>query len=468
VFGPEDTTWDGTKVPPDNSRFISSCVNLANLDDIDKCVRVSHRTVKQFLLAPSTGVPEPFRFLKDEIQLEIGESCMTYLSFDNFKSQLATRKNAAVRVTSPATALATSNIIPKLISRFVSKKDPPQITLNLPIPTATGPLPPETFENYQLLDYARSNWLLHTTRIPKTSPFWNKFVNLALEPNELWKFHPWDSGKTKATHYRALFEWAVRNRHIPLLELTRGLMVGSRLSDLVKRKFENGSFALHYASSQGFLDIAEVLLGVSNVNMVDEEQKTALHRAAESGQDAAVHLLLGKQAKANLRDKSGRTALMLAADCGYEAVVNLLLENGAGINMKDNRGWTALHCAIKSGHIAAVRLLIHNGANIESKDNDLSQTPLLWAVEYGHVAVVKLLLENGADIESKDRFGQTPLSQASQNGHVAVLMLLFEKAADIEEGTRGGSKATARKGSRHRVQRYFRLDAAVAGRTEGA
>jgi len=263
---------------------------------------------------------------------------MTYLSFDNFKGQLATRKNVAVRVTSPGTALATSNLIPKLISRFVSKKGPPQITLNLPIPTATDPLPPETFENYQLLDYARSNWLLHTIRIPKTSPFWNKFENLALEPNELWKFHPWDSGKTKATHYRALFEWAVRNKHIPLLELTRGLTVGSRLSDLVKRKFENGSFALHYASSQGFLDIAEILSGVSNVNLVDEEQKTALHRAAESGQDAVVHLLLGKQAKANLRDKSGRTALILAANCGYEAVVNLLLENGAGVNMKENGG----------------------------------------------------------------------------------------------------------------------------------
>jgi len=120
VFGPEDTKWDGTKIPRDNSRFISLCANLVNLDDIDKCVRVSHRTVIQFLLAPSIGLPEPFRFLKDEIQLEIGEGCMTYLSFDNFKSQLATRETAAVRVTNPGTTLATLNLIPKLISRFVS------------------------------------------------------------------------------------------------------------------------------------------------------------------------------------------------------------------------------------------------------------------------------------------------------------------------------------------------------------
>ena len=244
-----------------------------------------------------------------QIQLEISEGCMTYLSFDNFKSQLATRKNAAVRVTNPGTALARSNLLPRLISCFVSNKGPPQTTLSFPIRTATDPLPPETSENYRLLDYARSNWLLHTIRISRASPFWNKFKNLALEPNESWKFHPWGSAKTEATHYRALFEWAVRNGHTPLLELTRGLTVGSRLSDLVKKKFENGSFALHYASSQGFLDIAEVLLGVSNVNMVDEEQKTALHRAAESGRDAVVHLLLEKKAKANLRDKVRRTAL---------------------------------------------------------------------------------------------------------------------------------------------------------------
>jgi len=292
VFGPEDTKWDDTKIPPDNSRFISSCANLINLDDIDKCVRVSHRTVKQFLLAPSVGLPEPFRFLKDEIQLEVGEGCMTYLSFDNFKSYLATRENVTVRVTNPGTALATSNLIPKFISRFVSKKGPPQITLNVPIRTATDPLPPETFGNYRLLDYARGNWLVHTIRISKTSPFWNKFKNLALEPNELWKFHPWDSGKTQATHYRALFEWAVRNRHIPLLELTRELTVGSRLSDLVKKKFENGSFALHYASSQGFLDITEILLGISKVNMVDEEQKTALHMGRHQVEPHAVGALV--------------------------------------------------------------------------------------------------------------------------------------------------------------------------------
>ena len=255
------------------------------------------------------------------------------------------------------------------------------------------------------------------------SPFWTKFKILALEPNESWKFHPWDSGKTQATHYRALFEWAVRNRHIPLLELTRELAVGSRLSDLVKKEFENGSFALHYASSQGFFDIVEILLGVSKVNMVDEEQKTALHRAAESGQDAVVHLLLEKQAKANLRDKFGRTALILAADCGYEAVVNLLLKNGPGVNMKDNKGWTALHWTAESGHEAAARLLIHNGADADSKDN-YRRTPLLWAARKGHEAVVKLLLEKAADVESKDDSGQTPLSWVAENGHETVMKLM--------------------------------------------
>jgi ankyrin repeat protein len=432
VFGPEDTKWDGTKIPRDDSRFISSCANLVNLDDIDKCVRVSHRTVKQFLLAPSIGLPESFRFLKDEIQLEIGEGCMTYLSFDNFKSQLATRENAAVRVTNPGTALATLNLIPKLISRFVSSKGPPQITLNLPIRTATDSLPPETFENYRLLDYARSNWLLHTIQISKISPFWNKFEHLALEPNESWKFHPWGSAKTEATHYRALFEWAVRNRHIPLLELTRGLTVGSRLSDLAKKRFENGSLALHYASSQGFLDVAEVLLGVSNVNMVDEEQKTALHWAAGSGQDAVVHLLLEKKAKANFRDKSGRTALILAADCGCEGVVNLLLESGAGVNTKDNGGWTALHWGSERGHKAAAQLLIRNGADADSKDGS-SRTPLSRAAGNGHEAVVRLLLEKGADVESKDTYGRrTPLSWAAESGHEAVVRLLLEKGADVE------------------------------------
>lgn len=53
----------------------------------------------------------------------------------------------------------------------------------------------------------------------------------------------------------------------------------------------------------------------------------------------------------------GRTALHRAAEGGQEAVVRFLLDRGADVNAKDDYGRAALGPATKGGHEAVVRLL---------------------------------------------------------------------------------------------------------------
>ncbi|KAK0716794.1 heterokaryon incompatibility protein-domain-containing protein, partial [Lasiosphaeria miniovina] len=127
-----------------------------------------------------------------------------------------------------------------------------------------------------------------------------------------------------------------------------------------------------YRSREGLGSVDETDLGHGFGREADEEGAsidlkdnygwTPLSRAAESGHEAVVRLLLEKGASIDLKDNYGRTPLSRAAANGHEAVVRLLLEKGASIDLTDNYGWTPLSRAAANGHEAVVRLLLEKGA----------------------------------------------------------------------------------------------------------
>jgi hypothetical protein len=70
----------------------------------------------------------------------------------------------------------------------------------------------------------------------------------------------------------------------------------------------------------------------------DEDECTALHRAAKSGREAAVALLLERGAKVNATDFNGNTPLHLAARKGLIACARALLEGGADKEIENSDG----------------------------------------------------------------------------------------------------------------------------------
>lgn len=69
---------------------------------------------------------------------------------------------------------------------------------------------------------------------------------------------------------------------------------------------------------------------------------TALHWAADHGNEAAVALLLGNDnCPMDAQDNDGQTALHYAASCGHAEVVELLLKANADRTIKDADGLTA-------------------------------------------------------------------------------------------------------------------------------
>jgi ankyrin repeat protein len=80
-------------------------------------------------------------------------------------------------------------------------------------------------------------------------------------------------------------------------------------------------------------DIAEFLLSNgADVDLKDEKGRTALHYAAQQGQDTKVQLLLGSRPNIDAKDRDGEIALQRAVWQGHLVVIERLLDAGADIN----------------------------------------------------------------------------------------------------------------------------------------
>ncbi|CAK4372692.1 unnamed protein product, partial [Aphanomyces euteiches] len=64
--------------------------------------------------------------------------------------------------------------------------------------------------------------------------------------------------------------------------------------------------------------------------------QTALHFASSNGHMNIVKYLIGKGASVNSRDNNGQTPLHLASKNGFLDVINYLLDNDAAIDLTDN------------------------------------------------------------------------------------------------------------------------------------
>lgn len=194
-----------------------------------------------------------------------------------------------------------------------------------------------------------------------------------------------------------------------------------------------GSTPLHLATEKHLKPLAELLLGRrgTNVNAKDEDQYTALHWAAQNGDEAVTRLLLDRGAAINETDGQGRTPAHVACQHGQENVIRVLLSRGADAHVKGKDDWTALHLAAWQGHLGIVKLLVKQaGANVDGQTTD-GRTPLHLASHRGQYRVARILIELGADVHVTSAGLSTPLHVAAETGHTSTSRLLIKHQADI-------------------------------------
>lgn len=112
-----------------------------------------------------------------------------------------------------------------------------------------------------------------------------------------------------------------------------------------------------------------------------------------------------------MKDKDGNTALHLAAQNGEDAAVQALINAGANLDLTNNKGNTPLTLAMCCGHIRAMALLLAAEPDLQ-KSAKYAQTILDYAVKTGKVLVVEFFVQLGIEIDDKTmKAAKDPLVQ---------------------------------------------------------
>ena len=78
----------------------------------------------------------------------------------------------------------------------------------------------------------------------------------------------------------------------------------------------------------------DMVVSKANVESVDKDGKTALHRAAQNGHAEIVRILLEAKAKMEATNGDGRTPLHWAAYWGSTEIVKVLLDAKANLEVR--------------------------------------------------------------------------------------------------------------------------------------
>jgi predicted LPLAT superfamily acyltransferase len=165
---------------------------------------------------------------------------------------------------------------------------------------------------------------------------------------------------------------------------------------------------------------------MAHVNMHDNSGNTALHFAASDGPLEVARMLLERNAEVDSQNSHGRTPLLLASELGSPDLVQLFLDHNADMHVCDAYGDTLLHRAAIAGQLEISRLLFKHDAKVTSRNNEGS-TPLHLAsagYEAGHPDIVALAGARcrcaGPEPQRKDRIRRSPRSKTAGNCTTAL------------------------------------------------
>lgn len=236
--------------------------------------------------------------------------------------------------------------------------------------------------------------------------------------------------------YMTPFQLAIQKKNI---EMVKALINAVKLDHLDYNS--NGIF--HYAADTSKEMIA-ILTNktVVNLNHINLEGITPLHKACMSNNPDCVHALLCAGADCNISAKhvngnrqqirqpstsspTGSVAEYIQANAikintsdiknggtplhwaSSREVLDALIQRGCHINALDFNGRSALHVMVSKNQLECVVSLLAHDAEIDLKDKD-GNTALHIAVEKKFIPIVQCLVVFGCDFNMKNKHDQSP------------------------------------------------------------
>ena len=467
AFDPSDRSWNEDRIPHEDHMF-ESCRGLIIKDADDQTVRLAHHTVLQYLTTGLSTIIDPF-FKISTIEAEIfaGKTCMSYLLFSDFETQLTTAQLGLgdQGVLQSGGPLKIPNILgikapialPHRLFREKKHSRALQMDyskhLNSKLSAKRNP-PVALNEKYRLLQYVIDYWESHVRSFPTTTAQLDcRLGRLALEKTLAFEFRPWgpnqhygpygcvgcpspstaDLVATDLPHI-SMLHYAAKVGNMPLLLLTEDLLLIPQRRDtfayLDHERYHNET--LLTACRHGRTEIVKHLLSIRPL-----EISRIPSPAPISGPSETLEYL--PDVKQSWIRQRGGDMLLAAAENGCDAVIDVLVEAGVSLEATDKHtGRGVLELAAMNGHDSVVRSLFKRGARTQiSSELDPNQTALSLAAMNGHAAAARALLE----------FDPWPLNSralalhaAARSGHSAVAEVLLQYDTNSAVSTYSGNK----------------------------
>ncbi|XP_022133478.1 ankyrin repeat domain-containing protein EMB506, chloroplastic [Momordica charantia] len=137
-----------------------------------------------------------------------------------------------------------------------------------------------------------------------------------------------------------------------------------------------------FALSGQIIQMDKLLESGFDIDSVDEDGFSALHKAIIGRKDAVIGHLLRKGASPHVKDKNGATPLHYAVQVGAKQIVKLLIKYKVDVNVADSDGWTPLHIAIQGRNRDITKILLVNGVDRNRRNKD-GKTALDLSLCYG-------------------------------------------------------------------------------------
>lgn len=179
-------------------------------------------------------------------------------------------------------------------------------------------------------------------------------------------------------------------------------------------QFKGKNTLLHQAATHNRIEIATCFLEEysNDVDILNEDDQTALHIAAKEGFEDMVKLLIDNKADINKEDKKSNTPLYYAVNKGYRKIVKILLEKKANYNLNDYKTKFFERDDWANGDVNCFHCLVEMGLDVNQKFEE-EKTFLHHAVKNNYREVYTLF-EANADADAKDKNGNMALHYACQ------------------------------------------------------
>jgi ankyrin repeat protein len=199
--------------------------------------------------------------------------------------------------------------------------------------------------------------------------------------------------------------------------------------------FPNGKHLLHHVIEQDNLRILKLFL-----EKFDSDRINLLHFASSQGKLPVAELLIKSGADIELANRHGETPIFKAVLNGRTKLLQYFLNQGVNINKLNNYGESLIHYAVKTKQKEILELLINKGINLKVLDRDGNNLihQFVSATEREDdvvflLKIVPLLTNRGVQINEKNSLGITPLWKAIENGNSELITGLLQNGSDINE-----------------------------------